>query len=382
MYEHRGLDDIFYIMLFGAAATLALIGCLYLFLRPVNVVNPGINPPRRLRFWSASFLAFVFLSHVWWVLLGLVFFTDDRYMRNVLAIGLDSFTLFPTLIATLLSTQQDRLRPLWPVAVSLVPIVFSFVILGIFLRSPYYEVFMQVYLLTFAISFTIYMSFALRSYGRWLNDNYADLEHKELWQSGLLLVVILFIFISYKINYGGLFSEYLTQLNSVVLVIFMVWRVETLHCLCPNDDNLSPSKDECLPSSDDNNMLETSILSADCEEKAEVSLSYIGDLLEKYCVQRELYLQHDLSLSQLAMALGTNRTYLSQYFMQIGTNYNAYINQLRIEHFEKLYVQSLNNGISVTAQELSAASGFRSYSTFSAAFKKFRGITVSDWKNE
>ena len=28
---------------------------------------------------------------------------------------------------------------------------------------------------------------ALRQYGRWLRDNYADLEHKEVWQSFVVL---------------------------------------------------------------------------------------------------------------------------------------------------------------------------------------------------
>ena len=33
----------------------------------------------------------------------------------------------------------------------------------------------------------------------------------------------------------------------------------------------------------------------------------------------------------------------------------------------------------VTAQQLASESGFRSYSTFSTAFKKYRGITVAAW---
>lgn len=36
---------------------------------------------------------------------------------------------------------------------------------------------------------------------------------------------------------------------------------------------------------------------------------------------------------------------------------------------------------SVTAQQLAQESGFRSYSTFSAAFKKHRGYTVAEWMN-
>ena len=59
----------------------------------------------------------------------------------------------------------------------------------------------------------------------------------------------------------------------------------------------------------------------------------IGLLLQRHCIDEQLYLQHDLNLLQLAKAIGTNRFYLSQYFSQQGTTYNAYINGLRIEHF-------------------------------------------------
>ena len=39
------------------------------------------------------------------------------------------------------------------------------------------------YLLLMSIGLMIYMVRALRQYGHWLRDNYADLEHKEVWQS-------------------------------------------------------------------------------------------------------------------------------------------------------------------------------------------------------
>jgi hypothetical protein len=35
---------------------------------------------------------------------------------------------------------------------------------------------------------------ALRLYGRWLRDNYADLEHKEVWQSFTVLGIFLLMF--------------------------------------------------------------------------------------------------------------------------------------------------------------------------------------------
>jgi AraC-like DNA-binding protein len=91
------------------------------------------------------------------------------------------------------------------------------------------------------------------------------------------------------------------------------------------------------------------------------------------------YLQHDLTLQQFALIIGTNRTYLGAYFTQAGTIYNAYINQLRIEHFKQLYMKAVAISRNVTARQLASESGYRSYSTFSLAFKQYTGQSVTAW---
>ncbi len=92
-------------------------------------------------------------------------------------------------------------------------------------------------------------------------------------------------------------------------------------------------------------------------------------LLAKHCVDTRLYLQHDLTLQQLAQAIGTNRSYLSQYFSRQGITYNTYINNLRINHFISHCQEVAAAGQPVVAQRLASESGYRSYSTFSLAFK-------------
>ena len=110
--------------------------------------------------------------------------------------------------------------------------------------------------------------------------------------------------------------------------------------------------------------------------------SSIGPLLKKHCEDGQLYLQHDLTLSQLANAIGTNRYYLSQYFAQQGHTYNAYINGLRVNHFIRLYHEAVAAHRIFTAQQLAFESGFHSYSTFSATFKQNIGKTVTAWMRD
>ena len=62
-----------------------------------------------------------------------------------------------------------------------------------------------------------------------------------------------------------------------------------------------------------------------------------------------------------------------------GITYNSYINGLRILHFISLYHQAVATQQPVTAQQLAYQSGFRSYNTFSVAFKKIMGMNATEW---
>lgn len=111
--------------------------------------------------------------------------------------------------------------------------------------------------------------------------------------------------------------------------------------------------------------------------------SNIEQLLAERCVATQLYLQHDLTILQLSQAVGINRFYLSQYFSRRGTTYNAYINDLRINHFMSLYREAIAQAQQpIIAQQLAIDSGYRSYSTFSLAFKKRMGKSVTAWMRE
>jgi AraC-like DNA-binding protein len=113
-----------------------------------------------------------------------------------------------------------------------------------------------------------------------------------------------------------------------------------------------------------------------------VDIAQISRLLETNCVDAQLYLRPNLTLHQLAKAVGTNRSYLSQYFSRQGITYYIYINNLRFNHFISRYEEATAAGQSVVAQELAYESGFRSHSTFSRAFMQRMGQSVTDWMRD
>jgi AraC-like DNA-binding protein len=254
------------------------------------------------------------------------------------------------------------------------------------------------YFLLMAVGFTIYMVRVVRRYGRWLRDNYADLEHKEVWQSFLVLAVIMLMFCYYVVGYGGMTYEYIVQMCGLVLIGYLLWRVETLSSLTPDpspkgegsDSWTSQARSESPQGQKTNGDTAVELSTplphreGPGESLSEESIPYekIASLLQQHCVDTQLYLQHNLNISQLAQTLGTNRTYLRLYFVHQDTNYNAYINDLRIRHFIRLYSEAVADQRFFTVQELATQSGYHSYNTFALAFKQRMGKSVTEWKQD
>ena len=350
------LSYILYFMLYGGVTLVSVIACFYLLFREGNAFAVDVTPPVRLRRWVMAFFAVSFLSHVWWLMFYL-FSPDTSPARYVVIVVLDSVTLFPTVAGTLIYMLQDYKRPIWPVYAAMLPSV----VLGAlqFLNSgDNYLTIQAVYVLAFYVLLIGYMQFAVRKYGRWLRDNYADLEHKEVWKTQVSVMVSLLVFILYWVD-GGIIFAYLLQITVLWLIGVLLWRVETLPLLEEGPFVPQPA----------GNGREISL----------ETFAQIERLLTEHCVTRQLYLQRDLTLSQLAQAVGTNRLYLSQYFSSQGNSYNAYINDLRIDHFVSLYREATDARRPFTLQQLANDSGYRSYSTFSLAFRQRMGQSVKSW---
>lgn len=372
MYEHEGLKDFLFIMLYGGVAMMAVLAGMYLWFRAGNAVEHDVESPSMLRRWASAFMTSVAASHVWWVVLGIYWLTDDRLLRNIVAITLDRITFVPLMMCMLLRMLQDRRRPLWPIAVAMTPLVVVAVI-SIVTRCNDFEWFTEGYSLLIGISFIIYYVRALRQYDRWLRENFADLEHKEVWQSLVLLACILLVYVAYTTNEGALATECLAQVLTIVIIGFVVWRVETLQRLEVGIQGDEMMDADVFPIQGRGDTVQTTGASGGSD---------IPALLYTHCEQEKLYLQHDLTLNQLAVVLGTNRTYLGNHFAAVGESYNTYISRLRIDHFCRLYCEAQAEGHAVTAAQLSMQSGYRSYRTFSAAFKQRMGKTVTEWMRD
>ena len=368
MYDQIRQDTLFIILYSMVTATALLASC-YLMFRRANGIAPDITPPARLRRWTAAFFAILALNNLWYLPIFFLSSSEDIIMTDLIGGLIDCMTSFPVAIFVMFIMLQDRRRPFWPVAALMTPII----VVGVFnvaTRSYALLPIVYIYALLMCIGLIIYMVRALRQYGRWLRDNFADLEHKEVWQSFIVLAIIMMAFVIYALISKGPVYQYAMQVICIVLICYLLWRVETL-----SDLSLSVNDTEDL------NVPDKRGRGISSGEKFSLSQN-IGPLLKQRCEEPQLYLQHDLTLLQLAKAIGTNRYYLSQYFSTQGITYNAYINDLRINHFVNLYREAVAAKRPFTAQRLASECGYRSYSTFTLAFKQRMGQNISAWMQE
>ena len=243
---HNQNQEEIFLMFYASVAMLSLIACCYLLFRQGNAFAKDVTPPVRLRRWTAAFFAAIASCHMWYLPTYFLTSSDDMMLGYHIAGLLDCMTAIPLTIVVLLVMLQDRRRPLWPVAVMVAPLAVGNAFC-IATRSDTLLPVLFVYFLLMWLGLIIYMIRAIKQYGRWLRDNYADLEHKEVWQGFVVLAIFFLVYVIYSLDVGELSYEYATEVINIVLICYLLWRVETLSDLSiPVND----SKEEKVASED------------------------------------------------------------------------------------------------------------------------------------
>ena len=104
----------------------------------------------------------------------------------------------------------------------------------------------------------------------------------------------------------------------------------------------------------------------------------IFDELTRHIEQQHSYRNSDLTLSTLADEVGISPHHLSEVLNQhAGQNFNHFINAYRI----KEVCDTLSSRPSVAVLDVAMQAGFSSKSTFNTIFKKFVGVTPTQYRN-
>ncbi|EHO06906.1 hypothetical protein HMPREF9714_02757 [Myroides odoratimimus CCUG 12901] len=115
-------------------------------------------------------------------------------------------------------------------------------------------------------------------------------------------------------------------------------------------------------------------------EKSKFANEFVDEYkekIEKVILKDQLFLKTNCSLDLVEKLTRIQRHHLSQFFStEYGKNFNTYINELRVEYAkETLKAREYN----VSVSELGEECGFNSRTSFFRAFKKYVGVSPSEY---
>ena len=237
----------------------------------------------------------------------------------------------------------------------------------------------QLLSLPFGIVVLLLMLRILREHNRQLLDQFSDLENKQLrWLRWLAVVNLGFMLIwliddslAALMGFNPV-SAFIVELSLYATLANIVWmgfaglRQPVIFELEVSEAQASTETIEAMPLVES----ETEQAPAGPSEADQ----QLFEQLHAQVLEQRLYTNPEATVRSLAAELDIRHRELSRLINQChNSNFYHYINALRIHHFKELQADPANRNLSIVG--LAREAGFKSKSTFYAAFKKLEGTT-------
>lgn len=226
----------------------------------------------------------------------------------------------------------------------------------------------------------------LPRYHRRLKEEYSYDEDINLhWLRGVMSLFFVILMIWGVSNvYPSPLTDMLYMLSSLVgwsVVCYFINRQETLlRSLCsdPPQPQAVAQVADCSVQPSEKKPEASVVVQEQQPAFDETSIRNMRSRLDECFENQQVFLNPKLRLSELAALLGTNRTYLSQFFNQCcDLSFYEYVNAYRVSHSMKLLRDT-----DYTLEIVASMSGFNSLSTFRRAFVQCNECSPQQYRNE
>lgn len=249
------------------------------------------------------------------------------------------------------------------VCMMILPFV-GFLLLHIIITDDWFQTVFTVFFVGFAliaVGIAIYKS---RGYARAIRNAYSNLEDVDIswvWTIVIAFAICQLVWWAASDDYGGV-ADTIYYASSLACWYVTMHHVNKMRPLRLTDNQEKHKTD----------FAGTELSASKCNY-----LTQIGTQLEKLMDEERPYLNPELTLSDLAILLNTNRTYLSRYLStELGTTFYDYTNRLRIE---RQVIPMMQEKPNLTLEYMAEAAGFKSITTFRRAFRKLTGMLPSEY---
>ena len=214
----------------------------------------------------------------------------------------------------------------------------------------------------YGLCYTVWASLAIPRYNRQLKERFSYTENINLsWLRAIFLsfVFILALWIADSL-YAGYSFEILYMSSSLVVWMFIAYYMYKHESVL---DELYDGMDTDI---------------APAADATETEMSEIGRRISLLFDKDQIFLNPNLKVSDIATAIGTNRTYVSEFFnKEEECSFYDYVNRARIE-----YACTLLDGSDANIMKIAELSGFNSSQSFIRVFAKLKGISPTRYRKD
>jgi len=231
----------------------------------------------------------------------------------------------------------------------------------------------------FSLVVTILFEFSIKKHTAMLRDNVGDFERFDLRWSAVVIAVLFFVHLIWSIHglsKHGWFSDspiddflvfnIIWCFITMAYVLFVTHKVVNLYVF-----ELPPEEEE------------DTLLQGENKDDLGTTPEYYGVLgnidIDLQMATHKFFHDPTLTLQKLAIHLGTNRQYLSNYInKEKNKTFYEYINDYRLEEAKDI-LDNWGDNPQQSLEDVASMSGFNSYSTFFRSFVKKYGETPSKY---
>ena len=231
----------------------------------------------------------------------------------------------------------------------------------------------------------------LRQFRSRIEETFSEISHKRVeWMSNFAFAVLAILFISTLGFYGHKWDipllDAIYHYNYFLVVLLVYWiaykallQPVIFDISLPPEDVLSTKADPVNspvgPDRIPGQEVRKYIRSGLDENQSELLYRKLVDYIKK----NKPYLNPEINIFQLAGQVGMKKHHLSQVINeQAGMNFFDFINTFRVEETKRNFSNPRFNHLTLLG--IALESGFNSKATFNSAFKKFTGLTPSEFQ--
>lgn len=221
------------------------------------------------------------------------------------------------------------------------------------------------------ISLAIYSVFAIlliRKYQAWLKDNYSESSKQHLNWLKIILIILFLLCIQWFVEvilrdfYGNYY-----QYNYSVLILGFLTIVLAMKAMV--QDNLAHIKFQ-----------ESAIKSKAIPKENNIDNAILDQILNRMTEQKD-YLDPTLNLKNFAKSCNLPARVVSDHLNQgLQNTFHDFVNYYRVEEVKQKIKSDTEKQF--TFEGLAYDSGFNSKATFNRIFKKFTGMTPSQYQSK